>query len=480
MNQQSQAPISNSPARQELEERFQLQKEAHLKTPYPSYRDRLANLEKLKKLILKNESTIIEAINKDFGNRSRYETELLEIFPSLQNIGHAKKKLKRWMKNPSRKASLWLLPAKTQIIYQPLGVVGIMVPWNYPLYLLISPLVSALAAGNRVMIKVSEFTPETSSLLQELTSEYFDADQVLVVKGDAEVAQSFSSMPWDHLLFTGSTPVGHHIMRAASQHLTPVTLELGGKSPAWISKEFSVERAVKSILFGKCVNAGQTCIAPDYVLLSKDQIPEFKESARELFQKFYPEFPATKDYTSIINETHYQRLQGLLKDARDKGAKLFPLFDLDQAEYANQRIIPPTLVTGTTAEMRITREEIFGPLLPLVEYEGFNEAKNYINERPRPLALYYFDTRKKWINRVLKETIAGGVTINDTLLHISQEHLPFGGVGASGMGHYHGKDGFDTFSKKKGVFHQTRLNGVSFLMPPYGKMARFLLNLMKH
>ncbi|MCP4296575.1 MAG: coniferyl aldehyde dehydrogenase [Proteobacteria bacterium] len=479
MNQQSKTAVSANPTVKDMEEIFLQQKKACDKEPYPSRKERSSNLKSLKKLLKDHDEAIIKAISKDFGNRSNDETELLEIFPSLNNIRYALKRLRRWMRNRTHLASFWFLPGRTKIVYQPLGVVGIIVPWNYPLLLLIGPLVSALAAGNRVMIKVSEFTPETSSLLKNLMSKYFDEEQVTIIEGDTKVAQKFASLPWDHLLFTGSTPVGHQIMHAASQHLTPVTLELGGKSPAWISKGFAIERATQSIMFGKCVNAGQTCIAPDYVLVSKEQLSEFIECARKTFLKLYPDFPDTKDYTHIINEKHYKRLKSLLKDAEDKGAKLIPLYKLDEVRYSGQLILPPTLITDTTPEMRIMQEEIFGPILPIVTCEGYNEAKNYINERPKPLALYYFDTRRNWIDKVLKETVAGGVTINDTLLHMGQEHLPFGGVGASGMGHYHGKDGFETFSKKKGVFIQFRFNFIPLVMPPYGKFIRFFLDLLK-
>ncbi|PCI28909.1 MAG: coniferyl-aldehyde dehydrogenase [SAR324 cluster bacterium] len=464
---------------QQLLQKFNKLKKAYLSAPFPTCQERVFHLKQAQQMIKQHEVEFVRAIAADFGHRSSHETQLLEIFPSLENLRHTLRHLKRWMKASSRRASFWFLPAKTKIMWQPLGVVGIMVPWNYPLYLAIGPLVAALAAGNRVMIKMSEFTPQTSRLFAKLIAQYFDEDHVTVVTGEAEVAQQFSSLAWDHLLFTGSTAVGHHIMRAAAQHLTPITLELGGKSPAWIAPDFPIEVAAERILFGKCVNAGQTCIAPDYVLLPEAQVEAFQQAAQKIAKRLYPEFPQTADYSFIINDQHYGRLQNLLQDAQAGGASILPLLPQPSTQKKDQRLIAPTLVTQVSDQMKIMQEEIFGPLLPLVPYREWEEAKQWINSRPRPLALYYFDYKKKRINRVLQETISGGVTINDTLLHISQDHLPFGGVGASGMGHYHGQDGFETFSKKKGVFFQSRINGVSLLAPPYGKRTEFLLKRMK-
>jgi coniferyl-aldehyde dehydrogenase len=443
----------------------------------PDAATRRADLNKLGAMLRDNKDAIARAISEDFGNRSLHETELLEIFPALSAIDHAKSHVKSWMKPQRSMASMWFMPATTELRPQPLGVVGIIVPWNYPILLAVSPLVAALAAGNRVLIKMSEFTPRTGTMFAELVAKTFPDNQICVVNGDATVAREFSTLPFDHLLFTGSTVVGRHVMRAASENLTPVTLELGGKSPAIIGPECDIDEAARKIMFGKCLNAGQTCIAPDYVLLPRGNEAKFIDAAKRTVAALYPTLAGNADYTSIVNERHLDRLHDLLTDAAAKGATITPISPANESLDATKKIAP-TIVHGVSENMKIMHEEIFGPLLPLVPYETLDDAIGFINSDARPLALYYFGRDRQNTERVLNETVAGGVTLNDTILHISQEHLPFGGVGPSGMGAYHGKVGFDTFSKIKPIFRQARVNGLDLFKPPYGKRFESMIKLL--
>jgi len=342
------------------------------------------------------------------------------------------------------------------------------VPWNYPLLLAVSPLAAALAAGNRVMVKMSESTPRTGELLSELVARYFAADDVAVVLGDAEVGAAFASLPFDHLLFTGSTRIGYEIMRMAAENLTPVTLELGGKSPVILGPDYPLHKAVERIMVGKLMNAGQTCIAPDYVLVPEGREQAFVAAARAVVAKCYPSLATTPDYTAIIDDRHYRRLDDYVTDARALGAVVEPLSTV--AADAARRLLPPLALLNVNDDMCVMQDEIFGPLLPVLPYRDLDAAIAYVNEHPRPLALYCFENDAARRDRVLNETIVGGVTVNDTILHIAQENLPFGGVGPSGMGHYHGIEGFRTFSKQKAVFYQSGLNGMSLFNPPYGKL----------
>ena len=438
---------------------------------------REARLDALAALVRNNMEEFVSAIDADFGHRSRHESRLLEIFPSLEAIKHARRHLGGWMRPMRRPASFWFRPGRARIIPQPLGVVGIMVPWNYPLLLAVSPMVAALAAGNRVMVKMSEFTPRTGQLLADLVPRYFPDGEVSVVLGDAVIGEAFASLPFDHLLFTGSTAVGHHIMRMAADNLTPVTLELGGKSPAIIGPDYPLRKAVERIMVGKLLNAGQTCIAPDYVFVPAGQEEAFVAAAREVVASLYPDITRTPDYTSIVNERHYLRLEGYLSDAEAQGARCLPLASVERNAVA--RRLPPVALLNVNDSMRVMQDEIFGPLLPVMSYTSMDQALGYINDHPRPLALYVFENDAQRLDQVLQNTVAGGVTVNDTILHIAQEELPFGGVGPSGMGYYHGHDGFKTFSKLKPVFYQSRLNGMAMFNAPYGKlferMTRFLI-----
>ena len=453
-----------------LQPLFERQRSAFQAQPSPGAEDRLQWLEALHDLLARHQQPLIEAISEDFGNRSADETRLAEIMPSLHGIRYAKRRLRKWMKPSRRSVGLAFQPASAKVVYQPLGVVGIIVPWNYPLYLAIGPLIGALAAGNRVMLKMSESTPATGQLLKELLAQIFPDEQVAVILGEAETGIAFSQLPFDHLLFTGSISIGRQVMRAAAENLTPVTLELGGKSPAIVSADVPLADAAERIAFGKTLNAGQTCVAPDYVLVPRQRIEGFVDAYRDAVRRFYPQLTDNPDYTSIINPRQHARLQGYLDDAQTKGARLLPLFDQGQ-----QRRMPHCVVLDVSDDMQLMQDEIFGPLLPIVPYDEPDQALAYINARPRPLALYYFGYDKAEQRCVLRHTHSGGVCLNDTLLHVAQDDLPFGGVGPSGMGHYHGHEGFLTFSKAKGVFIKQRFNAARLIYPPYGKALQKLI-----
>ena len=453
-----------------LEPLLAAQRAAYRANPMPSAEQRRAWLKALRELILSEKQALIEAVSRDFSNRAAEETLLAEIMPSLHGIDYASKRLGKWMKPSRRSVGLAFQPAAAKVVYQPLGVVGVIVPWNYPLYLAFGPLIGALAAGNRVMIKMSESTPATSQLVKELLARIFPEDMVAVVLGEAEVGQAFSRLPFDHLLFTGATSIGKHVMRAAAENLVPVTLELGGKSPAIVSADVPLADAAERIAFGKTMNAGQTCVAPDYVLVPQDRLEGFVAAYRAAVQRFYPKLENNPDYTAIINERQLGRLKGYIADAEAKGAQLVPLFPGDQG-----RRLAHSLVLNVSDEMKLMQEEIFGPLLPIVPYQRLDEAFAYINDRPRPLALYYFGYDKGEQQRVLHETHSGGVCLNDTLLHVAQDDMPFGGVGPSGMGHYHGHEGFLTFSKAKGVLIKQRFNAARLIYPPYGTAIQKLI-----
>lgn len=470
-------PAPEAPIARALDPLFEAQRLAYREEPYPPADRRVDRLDKLASLIRGHESELAEAISRDFGNRSAHETRLLEVFPALEAIAHARKHLRGWMRARRRSTSLWFLPGGSRIVPQPLGVAGIVVPWNYPLLLAVGPMVAALAAGNRVMVKMSETTPATGALFERLVAAAFPPGEVVVVNGDAQVAQAFCRLPFDHLLFTGSTSVGRHVMRAAAENLTPVTLELGGKSPAIVGRGFPVAEAAGRILFGKCLNAGQTCIAPDYVLVPRESLDDFVRHAGATVRSLYPSLAANPDFTAVVDERHRARLRGLVDDAVRAGARAVPLNPSGESLEGTGRIAP-TILLDVTDAMAVMREEIFGPVLPVVGYGTLDEAIAFVNERPRPLALYLFEHDRGAVDRVLERTVSGGVTINDTLLHVAQDDLPFGGVGPSGIGRYHGREGFETFSHLKPVFHQSRLNGLSLFRPPYGKRFEALIRLL--
>ncbi|HWH87353.1 MAG TPA: coniferyl aldehyde dehydrogenase [Pseudomonas sp.] len=453
-----------------LDRQFQAQRAAYAANPMPPAAQRRQWLMALRDLLSNERQALIDAISADFSHRSADETLLAELMPSLHGIHYASRHLKNWMKPSRRKVGMAFQPASAKVVYQPLGVVGVIVPWNYPLYLAVGPMVGALAAGNRGMLKLSESTPATGLLLKELFSRIFPQDLVCVVLGEADVGVAFSRLPFDHLLFTGSTSVGKHVMRAAAENLTPVTLELGGKSPAIVSRDVPLKDAAERIAFGKTLNAGQTCVAPDYVLVPENRVGAFVEAYRQAVQGFYPSLVDNADYTAIINERQLARLNGYISDATSKGALLIRLFEQGQG-----RRMPHSVLLNVSDEMTVMQDEIFGPLLPIVPYRDLEQAFAYINQRPRPLALYYFGYDKREQNRVLHETHSGGVCLNDTLLHVAQDDMPFGGIGPSGMGHYHGHEGFLTFSKAKGVLSKQRFNAARLIYPPYGTSIQKLI-----
>lgn len=463
----------------DLDAILKAQRTSFNKNPNPSWNERKANLKKLGDAIAAHETEFQEAISQDFGNRAFEETTLAEVLVIKGGISHALKHTKHWMRTRRAATAMQYKPGRNRIVPQPLGVIGIISPWNYPLQLAIMPLIGALGAGNRAMIKPSEYTPAFSALLKKVLSEIFTDEEVYVATGGVKVAQAFSELSFDHLVFTGSTNVGRIVAGAAAKNLTPCTLELGGKSPTIIDESANMETAVARIANGKLLNAGQTCVAPDYVLMPEKKINEFSDAIIKQAETFYPKFAGNDDYTSIIADNHYARLQDLIEDAENKGARIRVAGDDDKQQLAKERRVPLTVVTNTTPDMRIMQEEIFGPLLPVVPSENLDDAMEYVQERERPLALYWFGEDNKKRDKVLNETISGGVSINDVAWHVIQEDIPFGGVGPSGMGAYHGEDGFKSFSHMKGVFIQSRFSSGKMLHPPYTNKTHKLLNIMK-
>jgi len=444
--------------------------------PDPPIAVRRDRLRRLAAMLRGHAAGIRDAISADFGTRASEETELLEQFMSLAGIAHARRRLARWMRAEPRPVAWWSLPGRARLLRQPLGVIGIIAPWNYPLYLSASPLTAALAAGNRAMLKLSEHTPRFGALLQALVARTFAPEEVMVVNGDAAVAKSFAALPFDHLLFTGSTAVGRDVMRAASVNLTPVTLELGGKAPAIVTAGFDLEETARRVMFGKLANGGQTCVAPDYALVPNALVNRFVEACGAATRSFYPVLGTNPQYTSIVSERQYRRLAALVEDAMNLGASVHRLHH--EPPDAVRRRFQPLALTDVTDSMRVMQEEIFGPVLPVIGYEGIDAAIALVNARPRPLALYYFGANDRDLEKVLARTVSGGVTVNNVGLHVVQDDLPFGGVGPSGMGAYHGRTGFDAFSKVKPVFLDGRFSALSLLQPPYGRRFRAILRLL--
>ena len=451
------------------------QRAAFLRNGPPSLAKRRANLKKLRAAVLARRTDLEAALDADFGHRSRHETAIMEILALTWGIDYLHRNLHRFMRRERRRVALPMRFARAHVEYQPLGIIGIVAPWNYPLSLALMPLATALAAGNRAMIKPSELTPATSDALVALVAQTFPGDEVTVVTGDPSIGAAFAALPFDHLFFTGSTAVGRAVMRAASEHLVPVTLELGGKSPVLVDRAQPLDRVAADIAYGKLASAGQTCVAPDYLLLHEGDVDRFVEAWGKAVAALYPQGPASEDYTSIVNVRHYGRLRGLLDDAEAKGARLLETGVSPAHAKERAHTLPPTLVFNVHDDMRIMQEEIFGPVLPIVTYRDLDEAIAFVNARPRPLALYYFGSSAANRTRVVTRTMSGGVTINGTLLHYVQDDLPFGGVGASGFGAYHGIEGFRTFSHQKAVFDVGRWNGGALLRPPFGRLTNMIL-----
>ncbi len=462
--------------KQGLRDRFDLQRQAFRRhAPLPPAK-RMEALGALLTLVLRNERAIVAAISADFDGRSTTETRFLEIFPLVDEIRYTRRHLRRWMRTRPLPANWQFFPSRTWIQYQPLGVVGILGAYNYPLLLTLSPMIGALAAGNHVMLKPSEIAPTTASLVSSMITAVFPEEYVTVIEGGPEVAAQFSALPFDHLLYTGSGRVGKLVMRAAAENLTPVTLELGGKSPALVHDSFPMALAADRICAAKFWNSGQTCVAPDHALIPEGRMGEFLRACEKSIRRRFPDPEFNPDYTHMIGEAAWLRMIELVEDARAKGAQIFMTGD---SQKVSGRIFPPTLVAGATGSMRVMQEEIFGPVLPIATYTSLDQALEEIASRPRPLALYYFDRNRARIRHVLERTVSGGVTINDCIFHLAQHNLPFGGVGASGMGAYHGFDGFTAFSKRKGVLLESSIAGAifdRFFKPPYSPFGQRLLS----
>jgi coniferyl-aldehyde dehydrogenase len=470
-----------SPAQRAVADAFERMFELSRAMPAPTLPERLDRLARLRAAVQDNEARFEQAISADFGHRSKIETAIAETLLVLGEIKHAAKHLQKWMAPQRVSTALQFAPAKNRLIPQPLGVVGIIAPWNYPLQLTLAPAVGALAAGNRVMIKPSELSPRFAALLAEIIAAKFDPTEMTVTGIDEEIARSFASLPFDHLIFTGSTRVGRLVAEAAGRNLTPVTLELGGKSPVIIDPSADLDQAAARIAYGKLLNAGQTCIAPDYVLLPEASLQEFAGKLDGQMRAMYGTSPDNADYTSIVSDRHYARLEALVADAAAKGARIVQAAASGDPAWKTKRKFPPTIVIGATPDMIIMQEEIFGPLLPIVGYKQASEPVDWINRHDRPLALYWFGKNDAARDDVLARTVSGGVTINDCLFHFTQVNQPMGGVGASGTGAYHGEWGFRSLSKLKPVFYRSPFNRLADLYPPYGakiarlqKMLRFL------
>lgn len=434
-------------------------------------------------VLLKHRDPMIEALNADFGCRCREITLLTDVASSVGPLKHALKHLHKWMR-PQKRPTMFplnLLGGRSRIEYQPLGVVGMISPWNFPVNLTFGPLAGILAAGNRVMIKPSEFTPATSELMAAMVAEAWDEKEVAIFPGGPEVGQAFSGLPFDHLLFTGATGIARHIMAAAARNLVPVTLELGGKSPVILSRDVDLELAAQRIMLGKTLNAGQICLAPDYLMVPEERLAEVVDTLQRVTAEMYPTLLDNPQYTSVINERHYQRLNGYLADLEAKGGQALPINPRGE-DFSQQRgthKIPPTLIVNPPEDSQVLDEEIFGPLLPIRSYRDFAETIAYVNSRPRPLAAYYFGRDRGEEHAVLRRTTSGGVCINDVIMHVGQEELPFGGVGASGMGAYHGLEGFKTFSHAKSIYRQSRFNvaRIGGMLPPYGSATEKTINM---
>ncbi len=447
-----------------------MQRQADRRDGPPPAEQRLAALKALDALLRSHRDALAEAISVDFGHRSHEETILAEVVPCLAAIRTARRNLVRWMRPEQRRVDVSFQPGRAWVEWRPLGCVAVIAPWNYPLLLSVSPLVDALAAGNRVIVKPSELTPRFSALFAVLIDEAIDPAQASVVTGGPEVAKALSALPLDHLLFTGSTAVGREVARAAAETLTPVTLELGGKSPAILCRDYDVASAARTVALGKFFSAGQTCIAPDYALVPQEHAAGFADAVMAAASRMYPSIGGNPDYTAIISDRHHQRLHALLHEAEAAGATI-----LRSADAYAERRLGPTVVLDPPLDGRLMNEEIFGPILPVVGYRELNDAFRFVRDRPRPLALYPFTRDKAKLAAASLHTLSGGMSVNSVLMHCLQDDLPFGGVGASGSGAYHGRDGFRRFSHARGVYRPGRFSGFEFLAPPYGRKMRLAL-----
>lgn len=434
----------------DLQAEFVELKTAYNQNPAPTMEERKAVLNELKSSLIENEQAIYDALKRDYGYRSEFDTLMADILPSVAGINYALKNLKKWMQPSKRHAGLMLAPSKVKVHYQPLGVVGVITPWNFPFFLALGPAIQALAAGNRVMIKMSEFTPHANKALRKVIRVI--PEHIKIIEGEADVGAEFSALPFDHLIFTGSSAVGKLVAKSAAANLTPITLELGGKSPTVIDNSIDMNIAVDALIVGKSLNSGQICVAPDYVFVPKDRESEFIETFLHRYREYHLNEDNENTQTHIVSERQYQRLLGFLEDTKNKGGQLHPVREIEENQG---RRVYPHLVTNTSEDMDILNQEIFGSILPVLTYSDIEEVAQYINERPRPLALYIMSKDNAVIKYLLSNTHSGGVGINDTAMHVAADDAPFGGVGNSGIGHYHGHEGFLTFSKAKTVLYSS-------------------------
>ena len=450
------------------------QKKAYIAKGDVTAENRIGGINRARELLKKHGDKRCEAMAADFGHRFIEQSKLTDVDGDIGPLKDSRKQVRKWMRAEKRQTMfpLNLLGSRGRVTYQPLGVVGCISPWNFPVQLTFAPLAGVFSAGNRTMIKPSEFTPETSELMKQIFEQAFDIEEVAVFTGGPEVGAAFSSLPFEHLLFTGATSIAKHVMRAASENLVPLTLELGGKSPVVVGRSADMELVAQNVMAGKTMNAGQICLAPDYVFIPEEKTDEFISAAKASVAKMYPNLKDNPDYTSIINERHFDRLNGYIEDAKAKGAEVITINPADE-DFSQQQHhrIPPTLILEPSDDMLVMQDEIFGPILPIKKYKDIEETLDYINDHDRPLGLYYFGKDANEEHKVLTHTTSGGVTVNDVIMHITQEDLPFGGVGSSGMGSYHGYDGFKTFSHAKAIFSQSRtVSKLAALMrPPYKK-----------
>lgn len=453
---------------QKIHDILALQKDAYRRYPLPTAKERIERLARLRKVLVKYQDQIAEAINQDYGNRSISETKIGELLTCLEQIKYYSKHLTQWMKASHRHIGLLHQPAKAWVQYQPMGVIGIIAPWNYPLLLALSPLICALAAGNHAMIKVSSASETFGYVLQNALSEAFPQELVAVVNGGGIISDTFSHLAFDKLVFTGSTNVGKTVMKAAAENLVPVILELGGKSPVIVHPSIDLKVVAERVAFGKLWNAGQTCVAPDYIFLPKGKSAEFIQCFTQVAKAMYPTLKNNPDYTSMVNDKQNNRVQAYLEDALKQGAKLTEVNPSNE-ELASVRKIAPTLLTGVTAEMQIMQNEIFAPVLPILEYDQIDEVIEFINDRPRPLALYYFDFNDSRAEYIAQRTHSGHFGQNAVVTHVAQDDLPFGGVGASGMGRYHGPEGFFSLSNERSVMSVPKLFSLKYVLAPFNR-----------
>ena len=469
--------IPADPMRHELEATLKLQRTAYFAHPIPTLDERCADLRKLQAFIRENKADLVAAVNADYGSRASHETLFTEIFPVIDGVNHALKHLKKWMKPQRRGVDLRnFFGASNRVLAQPLGVVGAIVPWNFPINLSFTGLIYTFAAGNRAMVKMSENSRHLARFLIDKIPSYFPRDKLAFFDETGGVGIEFSKLKFDHLLFTGSGVTGRAVMGAAAQNLCPVTLELGGKSPAIVCDDYPLRKAAERLLFVKLLNAGQICTTVDHVYLPKGKSTEFVAAAKQIVAQRYPQL-ASPDFTAIIDERAFNRLTDALQEAEASGATLVQLIPGKKWD-ASTRKIAPHIVLNAPPDSILMQREIFGPILPVIEYSALEEPIAAINSGPRPLALYPFSNDKQKIQLLLDRVMSGGVSVNDALFHVGQHDLPFGGVGESGMGHYHGYEGFVTFSKMRPVFYQASFSAMKFLWPPYGKFATKYLNFL--